>query len=84
MNVIAIASIEASSARSIKQCRSEIEKYKATAAELRQKVEEAVATSNSVQSTLATVLKDKERLVEENKEVKAVCEELMELVEGKQ
>jgi hypothetical protein len=51
---------------------------------MRQKLSEAMSTSRSVQSTLAAVVAEKEKLIDENKEMKAVCEELMAMVEGNQ
>ena len=49
---------------------------------MRKKLEEALSTSRSIQSTLASVVAEKERLMHENDEMKAVCEELMAMVEG--
>jgi hypothetical protein len=36
----------------------------------------------SVQTTLAAVVSEKEKLIAENVEMKAICEELMAMVEG--
>ena len=79
----AVATTDLQSSRKIKQYRSELEKSKEAEKELRLKLEEAKSTSRSVQSTLAAVVSEKEKLITEHNEMKAVCEELMELVEGK-
>jgi hypothetical protein len=68
----------------VKQYRAEVEKSREAEYEMRQKLDEALSTSRSVQSTLAAVVAEKEKLIEENKEMKAVCEELMAMVEGNQ
>lgn len=70
--------------RKVNQYRSELEMSKENEREIRAQLDEALATSRSVQSTLAAVVADKEKLIAENVEVKAVCEELMELVESKE
>ncbi len=82
--VSAIATIEANAARKVKEYRHELESYKSSQSDLLKKYEEVIAVKNTVESTLSSVLADKERLVQENKEMKAVCEELMAMVEGEQ
>lgn len=62
----------------------ELEKSRDMELEIRQKLAEVEATSRSLQSTLAAVVSEKEKLITENTELKAVCEELMELVEANQ
>jgi hypothetical protein len=49
---------------------------------MREKLDEALLTSRSVQSALASVVAEKEKLLVESIDMKAVCEELMALVEG--
>lgn len=45
-------------------------------------MEETRSTSQQIQSTLAAVVAEKEKLRDEYTEMKAVCEELMAIVEG--
>lgn len=78
----AIAAGDLNATRKAKQYRNDLDRSKQSEQELRNELEEAVATSRSVQRTLASVFDEKEKLIKENKDLKAVCEELMELVEG--
>ena len=81
-NLAAIATVEASASRKAYQYRYELEAAKEAEKEIRHKLDEALSTSRSVQSTLASVVAEKERMIAENVEMKAVCEELMAMVEG--
>lgn len=78
-----IATADLNATRKVKQYRTDLERLREVESDLRKQLEEATATSRSVQTTLASVVSEKEKLIEENKEMKAVCEELMELVEGR-
>lgn len=78
----AIATADLNAARKLKQYRLELQQAKESEQELQAKLDEALATSRSVQRTLASVVSEKEKLIEENRDMKAVCEELMEMVEG--
>lgn len=49
---------------------------------MKAKVEAANSQLKASQDSLAAVVLEKQRLVSENNEIKAVCEELMALVEG--
>lgn len=77
-----IATVEASASRKAYQYRYELEAANEAEKEIRHKLDEALSTSRSVQSTLASVVAEKERMIAENVEMKAVCEELMAMVEG--
>ena len=83
---LATAASELNAARKNKQFRMELEESKAIEVELRRKLEEAKITSQSIQSTFAGIITEKERLIKENQELTAVCEELMaetEILSGK-
>ena len=79
-----MATIEANASRKVKQYRHELECSKEAEAAMRKKLDEALTTSRTVQTTLASVVAEKERLLQEHEEMKAVCEELMVMVEGGQ
>ena len=49
---------------------------------MRIKKEDAESTSRSVQRTLASIVTEKDKLSLENKELNAICEELMAELEG--
>ena len=65
----------------MKQYRHELESSKEEEASMRKQLEDALTTSRTVQTTLANVVAEKERLLREHEEMKAVCEELMIMVE---
>lgn len=44
---------------------------------MRKQLDEAKTTSQSIQSTFANLVGEKEKLIQENKEINAICEELM-------
>jgi septal ring factor EnvC (AmiA/AmiB activator) len=78
----ATAASDLNAARKIKQFRTELEETKAIEAELRRKLDEAKTTSQSIQSTFAGIVNEKEKLIQENNELQAVCEDLMAEIEG--
>ena len=49
---------------------------------MRLELQQTKSTSQQIQSTLAAVVAEKEKLANEYNEMKAVCEELMAMVEG--
>jgi hypothetical protein len=79
---LAVATGELNASRKVKQYRGEVDKAQQAESQLRKQLNEAQSTSRSVQSTLAAVVSEKEKLIAENVEMKAVCEELMAMVEG--
>lgn len=79
-----MATVEAGASRKVREIRQELERYRDKEKELSRQLEEALATSRSVQSTLAAVVAEKQKLIAENEEMKGVCEELMTMVEGQQ
>jgi hypothetical protein len=81
---IAIANIEASAARKVREYRHELDKRKEAETAARSKLDEALTSLRNVESTLATVVGEKENLIREHDEMKAVCEELMAMVEKQQ
>eukprot|EP00339_Tiarina_fusa_P025778 CAMPEP_0117019248 /NCGR_PEP_ID=MMETSP0472-20121206/14802_1 /TAXON_ID=693140 ORGANISM="Tiarina fusus, Strain LIS" /NCGR_SAMPLE_ID=MMETSP0472 /ASSEMBLY_ACC=CAM_ASM_000603 /LENGTH=1356 /DNA_ID=CAMNT_0004724175 /DNA_START=96 /DNA_END=4166 /DNA_ORIENTATION=+ len=78
----ATAVSDLNAARKLKQYRTELEESKAIEAELRRKLDEAKTTSQSIQSTFAGIISEKEKLIQENNELQAVCEDLMAEIEG--
>ena len=76
------AKIEAESAQKAKEYRREMERLLQTAKTFEAKAEEATSTSRSIQTTLATVVAEKQKLQQEYEEMKSVSEELMAIVEG--
>jgi hypothetical protein len=76
------AKIEADSAQKAKEYRHELERQLQTAKDFEAKAEEAYKTSRSIQTTLATVVAEKEKLQQEYDDMKSVSEELMAIVEG--
>jgi hypothetical protein len=66
----------------VKQYLGEMDKAQKAELELRKLLDKALSTSRSVQTTLVAVVSVKERLIAEKFEMKAVCEELMAMVEG--
>jgi hypothetical protein len=79
-----MASMEATASRKLREYRHELERSKDAEKEARRQFNEAVATSRSVQSTLAAVVAEKEKIIKEHEDMKAVCEELMAIVESGQ
>ena len=59
-----------------------MERLLQTAKEFEAKAEEATSTSRSIQTTLATMVAEKQKLQQEYEEMKSVSEELMAIVEG--
>ena len=82
--IVAIANAEAQAARKVKQNRQELEKCKESEKDARTKMDEAVSSLRTLETTLAGVVGERDRLVRENDEMKAVCEELMAMVEKQQ
>jgi hypothetical protein len=76
------AKIEADSAQKAKEYRHELERLLQTAKDFEAKAEEAYKTSRSIQTALATVVAEKEKLQQEYDDMKSVSEELMAIVEG--
>lgn len=76
------ATKDLNASRKMKQYRSDLEAATLNEADLQRQLDEAVTTSQSIQKTLATIIEEKTKLMEENKDLKAVCEELMEIVES--
>ena len=70
-------------AKKIKQFRIDLEESRAIEIELRKQLEEAKKTSQSIQSTFASLVGEKEKLLKENKDLNAICEELMGELESK-
>ena len=76
------AKIEAESAQKAKEYRREMERLIQNAKVFEAKAEEATSTSHSIQTTLATVVAEKQKLQQEYEEMKSVSEELMAIVES--
>jgi hypothetical protein len=76
--------IEADSAQKAKEYRRELERLLQTAKAFEAKADEAGKTSRSIQTTLATVVAEKEKLQKEYEEMKSVSEELMAIVEDRE
>ncbi|CAJ1938936.1 unnamed protein product [Cylindrotheca closterium] len=77
-----IATSDANTARLERQYKGDLEHALQSKDEMRMQLEETRATSQQIQSTLAAVVAEKEKLTTEFVEMKAVCEELMAIVEG--
>jgi septal ring factor EnvC (AmiA/AmiB activator) len=78
----AIATSDANAARIERQYKEELELALEQKEKTRAQLEESRSTSQQIQSTLAAVVAEKDKLRNECADMKAVCEELMELVEG--
>ena len=76
--------IEADAAQKAKEYRRELERLLQTAKAFEAKADEAGKTSRSIQTTLATVVAEKEKLQKEYEEMKSVSEELMAIVEDRE
>ncbi|KAL3941436.1 MAG: hypothetical protein SGBAC_004206 [Bacillariaceae sp.] len=76
-----IATSDANTARLERQYKGELELALQAKDEMRMQLEETKSTSQQIQSTLAAVVAEKEKLTTEYVEMKAVCEELMAMVE---
>ena len=76
-----MASHEANASRKVKHYRQEMENAQKSEKEMVQKLRDALEMNRTVQTTLASVVGEKEKLIREHEELKAVCEELMLLVE---
>lgn len=81
--VIDAAAKELDATKKIKQFRIDLEERKAIESRLRKQLDEAKTTSQSIQSTFASLVGEKEKLLKENKELNAICEELMGELESK-
>mmetsp|Transcript_10541 Transcript_10541/g.25447 ORF Transcript_10541/g.25447 Transcript_10541/m.25447 type:complete len:1382 (+) Transcript_10541:195-4340(+) len=77
-----IATGDANTARLERQYKGDLERALQSKDEMRMQLEETKSTSQQIQSTLAAVVAEKEKLTTEYVEMKAVCEELMAIVEG--
>jgi len=80
----AIATLEANVSRNAKQHLEEGDRLRSMEEVLRKELEKEKSTCQSIQSTLASVVADKERLRRECEELRAVSEELMTMVENHQ
>lgn len=78
----ALATAEANFAKKTKDHMVEIDSMKESSREFQSKLEIATTKLQAAQDTLAAVVLEKQRLVGENEEMKAVCEELMAMIEG--
>jgi chaperonin cofactor prefoldin len=78
----AIATSDANAARIGREYKEELELALEQKEKARAQMEETRSTSQQIQSTLAAVVAEKDKLRKEYSDMKAVCEELMELVEG--
>ena len=81
-SLTASAATDLNAARERKQHRLELEENKSTEEELRRQLAEAKTTSQSIQSAFASVVSEKEALLKENRDLSAVCEELMAEIEA--
>lgn len=79
----AVATSELQTSRKVRQYRADLERAKESEKEIHAKLDEALSTSRSVQSTLAAVVTEKEKLKKEYNEMQAVCEDLMSEIETK-
>mmetsp|Transcript_42497 Transcript_42497/g.102367 ORF Transcript_42497/g.102367 Transcript_42497/m.102367 type:complete len:1166 (-) Transcript_42497:90-3587(-) len=78
----AVAKSNANLAHAENNHRSEIDRLRDSEEKMRIKKEDAESTSRSVQRTLASIVTEKDKLLLENKEMNAICEELMAELEG--
>eukprot|EP00545_Synedropsis_sp_CCMP1620_P000153 CAMPEP_0119008762 /NCGR_PEP_ID=MMETSP1176-20130426/3919_1 /TAXON_ID=265551 /ORGANISM="Synedropsis recta cf, Strain CCMP1620" /LENGTH=894 /DNA_ID=CAMNT_0006961159 /DNA_START=189 /DNA_END=2873 /DNA_ORIENTATION=+ len=78
----ALATEEATAARKVNEFRTKMEKVQATQRDAQTKLEESNAARHATNLSLATLVSEKEKLIKENKDLNAVCEELMAMVEG--
>lgn len=80
----AAAAADLNAARKVKQYRQELQTAVESRDEVQTRLDQALATSRSIQTALASVVTEKELLLAENKDLKAVSEELLDMVEGRQ
>jgi len=80
----AATTADLNAARKAKQYRQELQAADELREELQIRLDQAISTSRSIQTTLASVINERELLLAENKDLKAVSEELLEMVEGRQ
>ena len=78
------AKIEADGALKTQEYRRELERLLQTAKDFESKAEKSERTSRNIQTTLATVVAEKEQLQKEYNEMKSVSEELMGIIESHQ
>jgi len=78
------AKIEANAALKTQEYRRELERLLQTAKDFESKAEKSERTSRNIQTTLATVVAEKEQLQKEYNEMKSVSEELMGIIESHQ
>lgn len=76
--------MESDAVQKSRESRREVDRLKESVKNLEAKAAEAENTSRNIQTTLATVVTDKEKLQREYNEMKSVSEELMAMVEGRQ
>ena len=77
-----MATMEASASRKVKHYRQEMETSQKAEKDMFRKLKDAMEMNRTVQSTLASVVGEKEKLLREHEELKLVCEELLLIVEG--
>ena len=80
----AIAASEASIARMVKEFQAKIETLQTVQRDVQSKLEDANIAGNAANLSRAAVVQEKEKLIKENMDLNAVCEELMAMVEGGQ
>lgn len=81
-NAKALATAEATAARRVNEFRAKIEVTQAMFRDTQTKLDESNAARHATNLGLATLVTEKEKLIKENKDLNAVCEELMAMVEG--
>lgn len=78
----ALATNEANAARKVQEYSTKIVNMQASLREVEAKLEQANNNCDASHVSLANALAEKEKLLKENQELNAVCEELMAIVEG--
>lgn len=73
--------MEASAARKIKEVHAKVEQLKSTNRNLQSKLEDSNAGRNAANVSLATLVSEKEALIKEVADLKAVCEDMMKMIE---
>jgi hypothetical protein len=68
----------------VKEFQSKIEKLQVLHRDAQSKLEDANIARNAANLSLAALVQEKEKLIKENLDLNAVCEELMAMVEGVQ
>jgi hypothetical protein len=79
---LALATAEAAAARKISHLQSKMEVAEAMHRESKTKLDESNAARHAANMSLTSLVSEKEKLMKENKDLNAVCEELMAIVEG--